>query len=191
MKKNRLMAAVLGAGLFFVSCASNRIEKPTTSPVYVTNTKKIYILNPSQIEKTLDGQQILVGAFGDQKFTLQAYVFANENCIEIGLFNDFGTDMGMLTFDGVTALCDSALFPPQLKAEYILNDFQNAYYKPESIRENLAASKLDFTVETSNGVETRKVLSNGKVVEEIIISDGEVTIKNILRGYEFQLFSAE
>ena len=126
-----------------------------------------------------------------------ALVQADSQGIYITLLNDFGTDMGSISYDGFSAQADMAILPSKLKIEYIINDFQNAFYKEEKLRQNLKASKLDFKVlkadegedaAGSDSGEIRQVYSGNKLIEEITINSQGAAIKNLLRGYSFSLY---
>ena len=188
MKKKTFL--ILAGLMLLASC---RTVQPAgkTNPVYVTNTKKIYILPTACIEAPVDCMQLVSGKFGDQTFTLMGLLVADENEVSLSLFNDFGTDMGTLFYDGFTAGFDSPVFPPELKAEYLINDLQCAYYKPEALTENFAKSGLTFTVEKNDSEEVRKIFSGKKLISEITRMDGSAKIVNHLRGYQYELVDAE
>ena len=188
MKLKKILFA-FGVVLLLSSCQTVRNFESQTSPVYVTNTKKIFILPPSCIEEPLDTMQMVLGKFGEQTFTLLGLLQADETSVTLSLFNDFGTDMGTLFYDGYTASFASSVFPPELKAEYVINDLQCAYYRTDKLEENFSRYGLKFIVEDEG--KTRKVMSGNKLIEEIILNPGEVKIINHLRGYEYNLVQAD
>lgn len=179
--------AILIAVMVLASCSTTKRIGGFLAPVYVTNTKKIQVLPPQHMVGEQDAQILLELKFGKDTFSLVALVFADSQTMEISLFNDFGTDMGSLFFDGQEATLDCALVPPQLKAEYIINDLETAWYNPEALKANYAASKLTLDIEKTDDGEIRRVMSGKKLIEEITVSDSEVVVKNILRGYEYRL----
>ncbi|MBR1638885.1 MAG: DUF3261 domain-containing protein [Treponema sp.] len=154
-----------------------------TRPVYITNSKKINLLLPEYAERTVDLLQLLNGSFGEESFSLMVYSQIDSQGISLSLFNDFGTDMGSVFFDGKQVVFDSAYFPKSLPGEYILADIQNAFYDEAALRANYSASKLNF--EAAAGL--RRILDGKKIIEEIEISESQITIKNFLRKYEYQL----
>ena len=183
--------------LFFVliilsSCASKKIEASGLRPVYVTNSKKVNLLNPSKVCAVFEGVQVLNGSFGSQSFSLLSYTQIDAKGINLSLMNDFGTDMGNLFYDGSKVIFDSAYFPKALPGEYIICDIQNAYYDKDELRKNFEAAGLKFVVITEeNAVEIRKIFDGKNLIEEISISQNEVKIQNFLRGYSYQLVNAE
>lgn len=160
------------------------------SKVYVTNTKQINLLPPESINIQIDDTMMLTGNFGETSFSILTYVQADEAGLYFSLMNDFGTDMGTISYDGYDAYAQAAILPEKLKIEYIINDFQNAFYKVEDIRKNLQASKLDLEVTTEDDgkKEIRRVVDGKKVIEEVIITQEGALIKNLLRNYSFSLY---
>lgn len=195
MKKLILKLSKLSITAIFVSCLMvSCVSVPkigNLKPIYVTNMKQINLLPTSSIDSDVDTMMQLQGTFGNQTFTVLTYVQADENGIFMSLMNDFGTEMGDMTYDGFEVNFESAMFPDNLPAEYIINDFQNAFYKTEDLKKNLIASKLNFVITEKEGTEIRQVLDGKKVIEEIVLSEDNVLIKNILRGYEFNLIISE
>lgn len=173
-----------------VSCATNKTLH-STAPVYITNTKTIYILPPSAMEAQVDSLQLLNGKFGDTGFSLFVYLQADENGLYMSLLNDFGTDMGSLSYDGSSVEFSSSVFPPQLKAEYIICDIQNAYYKAEQLEENYRTAGLIFEEEILDDCKIRRIKNGKKIIEQITINNNSIRIQNILRGYEYNLTEGE
>lgn len=190
--------------LFLISCKSTGTVKKaeekisTLRPVYITNTKKVNLLQPSAAGQVFEGLQLLNGSFGDSSFSLMSYSQIDATAISLSLMNDFGADMGNLFYDGAKVIFDSAYFPKALPGEYIICDIQNAYYDEAALRENYEKAGLEFEVWNGSGYnqaagvsETRLIKDRKKLIEEISIIDNTVTIKNYLRGYEYQLTKLE
>ncbi len=185
----------------FVSCATVKHLPGNIDPVFITNTKSVNLLAPENISTLLDSMILLEIKFGSENFSVLSYVQADESGIFITLMNDFGTDMGTLEYDGNSIQLDCQLFPSNIKPEYIVADFQNAFYTAESLTTNLKASRLTFTEETAaadtddnsnstvtqDPVTVRKIFSGSKLIEEITIENAKINIKNYLRGYEYNL----
>jgi hypothetical protein len=189
--RNLLRSAVIL--LCLVSCATTAKSSPF-SPVYVTDSAKYTLLPPSEIEKPLDGQQQITGSYGNQAFVMDAWVQADENEVNIALFNSFGVDMGELSFweDGVSF--SSTVFPPALKAEYIAADVQFCFYRVDSLMAALKKCGLTLIVEIHDGMdgwkEVRKILSGKKELIEIEKTETTISYTNFLRGYAYTLRGA-
>ncbi len=184
-----LLAIILSASVF-TSCATVK-KLPGLEKVYVTNTKQINLLPTECIAQPLDSIMQLNITFEENSFSVLTYIQADENILFMELMNDFMISMGTLEYDGSSIQFDCAAFPSSLKPEYIINDFQNAYYSAGELKKNLNASRLIFEETAEGEVTKRFVKDNSKVIEEITITAESVTIKNYLRNYEYTLFSAE
>ena len=187
MKRNFFCLLIITSALLALSCVSVK-NAGGLKPVYITNSKKINLLSPSACSVNVDEVQLLTGSFGETSFSLISYTQIDENTISLALMNDFGTDMGSLFYDGNTASFDSAYFPQNLPAEYILADIQNAYYDAEKLSVIYSASHLIFESDTLQG--TRRIYDGKKLIEEITISQSSILIKNFLRGYSYTLETA-
>lgn len=172
------------------SCTTTKTAH-TTNPVYVTNTKKVYLLPPEAMEGSQDNVQLLNGSFGEQTFGLIVYLQADSNGIFMSLLNDFGTDMGSLSYDGRQVDFQSSVFPANLKAEYILLDIQNTYYKKQNLEKLYNDVGLNFEEVVRNNKSVRRIMNKDKVIEEITITENFIKITNVLRGYEYNLSKGE
>ena len=199
MKYFRVSLFLIAALLLFASCKTTGAGRQASiKPVYITNTKKIYLLPPEKSAEVFDGLQLFNGSFGDSSFTMMSYTQIDAKGINLSLINDFGTDMGNLFYDGNQVIFDSAYFPKALPGEYIICDIQNAFYDENYLRMNYEAAGLEFEVWNGSGYnpeagknERRLIKDGKKVIEEISIIDDTVTIKNHLRGYEYKLTKIE
>jgi hypothetical protein len=182
---------IFSVGFFLFSCASSKKIKPTLSPVYVTNTKKVSLLAPECAATTIDSLYSLTMSFGQDSFSILAFAQLDKSGITMSLLNDFGTDMGVMIYDGVSVVLDSPLLPSNLKPEYIICDIQNIYYDLVALQENYAKVGFSFE-ETSCEFGKARLLKNGsKLIEEINFNGNEVKLTNHLRGYEYILIQAE
>ena len=186
----KLILAIALIILLLASCTTTKAAH-STNPVYVTNTKKVYLLPPEAMEGRQDNVQLLNGSFGEQTFGLIVYLQADSNGIFMSLLNDFGTDMGSLSYDGRQVDFQSSVFPANLKAEYILLDIQNAYYKKQNLEKLYNDVGLNFEEVVRNNKSVRRIMNKDKVIEEITITENFIKITNVLRGYEYNLSKGE
>ena len=173
----------------FASCATVK-GRSMRYPVHVTNTRVVDLLSPSDIAFPIDALYMFTASFGTSSFYMQAFIQANEGGIFINLLNDFGSDMGTLTYTGNELSLASAVLPSSLKAQYIVADIQFAYYDADAVARSLRSAGLDFTVTKDDGMELRRIMNGKKCIEEISISSSSVSIINHLRGYEYHLTEA-
>ena len=185
-----MCAAVLSSMIIvFASCVSVT-TRSLRYPVHVTNTRVVDLLPPVDIAFPIDALYMFTASFGTSSFYMQAFIQANEDGIFINLLNDFGSDMGTLTYTGNELSLASSVLPASLKAQYIVADIQFAYYDAGAIAESLRRAGLDFVVTKDAGMELRRIMSGKKCIEEISISPSSVSIVNHLRGYEYHLTEA-
>lgn len=201
------------AGFLFFSCTSlNRQNSPKQETsgeadvlgpqylVYVTNRHKVPLLLPCDMNGSVETYQVMEGSYGNQHFSMLLYFFSDQNEMQLSLLNDFGTDMGSLFYDGREVRFESAMFPKNLKAEYIVCDIQNAYYDSAALEANYKNAGLGFESErildeSGEPVEVRKIFEEKELIEEIKVKNGRevqsITIRNYLRGYEYKLTKVE
>ncbi|MBQ0052314.1 MAG: DUF3261 domain-containing protein [Treponema sp.] len=179
--------ALLTLSLIFVSCASSNMAGSNLNKVFVTNTNRVDLLPTTAITENLEQYQFFEGNFGKDSFNSMLYLQADSTQITVLLLNEFGIEMGSIYYDGMNAILDSSIFPKNLKCEYILLDLQNAYADSLQLKEHYAKYGLEFA---ENGTE-RTVSKKGKTIEKITRADNQITITNLLRGYEYKLTSEE
>ena len=178
---------ILCLSIFLISCKSTKTSAGGLRPVYITNSKKVNLLPAANAGQVFDGLQLLNGSFGTQSFSLLSYTQIDESGISLSLMNDFGADMGNVFYDGNQVIFDSAYFSKALPGEYIICDIQNAYYDEAALRENYKAVGLRFEAESGS----RRIYDANKLIEEILFLENTVIIKNLLRGYEYNLTRIE
>lgn len=179
------------------SCAHLRAGSPSEDfTVYITNTKKITLMQPACMSGSVDELQLLNGKYGITKFSMQTWVQSDSEKMNMELMNELGTGIGQVFYDGRTIQAESPFFPKNMKAAYIVADFQFCFYDAEKIRELLSASGLSFDERTEtdeNGGErtVRTIRDGDKIIEQITKTKKTSSLKNNLRGYEYILQTVE
>ena len=187
-----------------ISCGSTpKVAGSDVSPVYVTNSKKYYLIEPSKIEKEIDSYLALKGKFGVNEFTCLSMLQMNDKGVEtfalakIAL-SDFGTTLGELSYDGKKVDLECALLPKRMKGEYIVADLQFAFYRLDEISKTLSKiglsvnATMDFaTADNLSVKEVRSIMKGNKCIERITKTDKYVLIENLLRGYSYELVNAD
>ena len=194
MKKHFLLISAIVLSLVLVSWASSRNaeEEVHLNKVYVTNTTKVPLLPVSAIKEELDLFQIFEGKFGHKSFpNTMLNLQSDSEGIVILMLNDLGIEIGSIEYNGKSCVMNSSFFPKNLKAEYIVLDLQNAYADAEELKTHYKNYNLDFD-ETSamvNGQEAkvRTICEKGKIIEQIVLQNSNVEIKNKLRDYTYNL----
>lgn len=178
--------AYCALSIFFTSCATTKM-RDMRYPVYVTNTNIVDLLAPEYIDGAVDSLYLLSGTAGGTSFFVQAFMQADKSGMFITLFNDFGVDMGTLTYTRESLSLDSSVFPKYVKPQYIAIDMQFAFYAPDAIAAALQSAALDFVVEKADSREVRKIMKGKKCIEEVIKTRDTIQIVNYLRRYEYNL----
>ena len=108
------------------------------------------------------------------------------------LLSAFGSTVATLSFEGAEVDFTSSVFPEDLKAEYIVADFQFAYYDFSKTQSVLASSSLTFIQESDDAGYTRLIFDKKKLIAQYTVDSATntVTVKNFLRGYEYSLLGA-
>ena len=201
--KNFLLILI---SIFLVSCVSSRFDS-NFAPVYVTNTSKFGILPTTEMDAALDSVQRMTANFGEQTFECDVYVLSDSSQLSMTIFNEFGTTMASLFYDGAALDFDSAVFPKNLKAEYIVADFQFCLYQADSLKSALAKIGVDFEISLADGTdgtsnETRILSKKGKIISKITKTYGtnkktgreevkSIYYENFLRAYSYLLTGVE
>ena len=190
-RRNPLMSALVL--LFPFSCATGA-NTSNFPPVYLTSRAQFYLLPAAEMEQTLDCAQQITVNFDGQEFTMEAWVQADEQGIEIALFTAMGVDMGNFSFSDSGVSLDSPVFPQAFRAEYLAADFQLCYFRPAALRNSLNALKLSFELtneldDSGLPLEKRMIRDRGKLIIEIRKSEKTIQYTNLLRGYGFTLES--
>jgi hypothetical protein len=176
----------------FAACKTEAKYSPYP-PVAITSRARYFLLPPSAIEEPLDMPQQVTGRYGEQEFIIDCWVQANEQGITIALFNSFGTEAGYLAFTDGAVSFFSSVFPPNLRAEYIVADFQFCFYRVDLLSQALKDSGLTLVVEIRDGIEekesqeVRTIFAGKKPVVEIVKTESAVSLKNFLRDYSYTL----
>lgn len=165
-------------------------------PVYVTDTKAVSLLPPSCMAGSMDTFQLLTGSYGTQHFALQAYTRADADGISMTLLNEMGITVATLSYTKDGTNFQSAYMPDNIREEYLLLDFQNAYYDADALRDHYAANGLRFERSREGGRDYRRIYDGRKLIEEIITEENtaagtRLSVQNRLRSYRYELTELE
>jgi len=166
-----------------LSCAS--IARKDTLYVNLTDSSRFVLLPTEEIEQAMDMLQFQSAEFMGQNYFFQAWVKADENAIEIVIFNDLGASIGELTYRNGAVHFSSTVFPRTVinlfKPEYIVADFQLCFYDPLVLGKSLNNIGLVLVVNDSG----RRILSGNDVIIEIKKTKNTVELVNHLREYAY------
>jgi hypothetical protein len=136
--------------------------------------------------------QQIAGSYGGQEFLMNAWVQADESGINMSFFNSLGAGLGELSYSEGALSFSSPVFPPSLKAEYIVADFQFCFYRVDVLSRALKASGLILSAgrdEAGDGEyrEFRRIFRGSALIIEIEKTPLRIRYTNHLRGYAYTL----
>jgi len=172
--------------ILFLCCCSCTPKTPTReSPlnVYLTNSSPYKLLPPEKIENSLDMAQRISASWQSKNYFFNAWIKADETGIEMALLNELGARMGELSYRDGQVFFSSPVFPPLLKPEYIVADFQLCFYSASALRQALEDCGLSF----ENTGNSRRILQGKTVIIEIEKNQNTVSLVNHVRGYAYTL----
>lgn len=145
---------------------------------------------------SVDCLQKMTADFGKgNSFDFDVYVISDKTQLSMTVLNEFGTTMASLFYDGASLDFDSMIFPKNLKAEYIVADFQFILYNVEDLKPALEkiGVNLEVTSEPVDGevAEVRTLSKKGKVISKITKTALTIKYENFLRGYGYTLSEVE
>ena len=145
---------------------------------------------------SVDCLQKMTADFGKgNSFDFDVYVISDKTQLSMTVLNEFGTTMASLFYDGASLDFDSMIFPKNIKAEYIVADFQFILYNVEDLKPALEkiGVNLEVTSEPVDGevAEVRTLSKKGKVISKITKTALTIKYENFLRGYGYTLSEVE
>jgi hypothetical protein len=151
--------------------------------VYLTGSSKYILLPPGNIENSLDMAQRISASYKGMDYFFNAWVKADESGMEMTLLNELGANMGELSYRNGLVSFSSPVFPPSLKPEYIVADFQLCFYNAMALRQALKDCGLSF----EDAGNSRRILKGKTLIIEVERSRNTVMLVNHLRGYAYTL----
>lgn len=160
------------------------------SPVYLTDTQRIYLLPPSAMGTPVDGAQRIEAIHNGETSLFEAWVMANDTILSVTLFGSMGATIAEVNYTSDSLFFSSRIMDTEkIKPQYIIADFQLCFYETEKVRKVIEASHLEFE-ETIQGDESRRIISTeGKKIITIERNKNEIHLTNHLRGYEYRIHS--
>ena len=197
-KKSILLHLSLGGILIcFCSCVSGTKageDEPAAPYVWLTNRSKYILLPPEDIEHPLDSHQLVSASYKGTDYVLNAWVKADTTGLNMTIINELGANMGELSYRDGAVSFSSAMFPPSLRPEYIVADFQFCFYNARTLFQALKYGGLFFEEMGTNRFEdtwtVRRILLWDHKTVIIRIekkSRNVIEMVNYLRGYAYTL----
>jgi len=180
-KNSGLMFLTALVFIYLSSCSSLAVDKRPYA--YLADRSKFVLLPPTAIEKPVDMAQYISALYSGQRSYFSAWVLADENGIDMSLFNELGAAMGELSYREGAASMSSTVLPESIKPEYIVADFQLCFYDPDLLSKALKGCGLVLETENNH----RRVFEGRRLIIEIEKTSGAVKLVNYLRNYSYIL----
>jgi hypothetical protein len=137
---------------------------------------------------TIDMAQRMEGRYRDETFFLDIFTKASGTGVDIVGLDSMGTQVFDLSYSKQNGIrMDSAFGKGRLAPEYVIADFQFAYYPFEAVRTALTARGAGFEERDENGARIRLLSWRGREILRIIRESGGLRVVNSLRGYSYTL----
>ena len=176
-----LLLAIIVHG--FSSCASAARPRETRPYVWLTENARFVLLPTKNIETLMDNQQLISAYFGGQNHRLIAWVKADDEVIDMTFISELGATVGELSYrDGVVRF-SSPVLPRAFGGEFIVADFQLAFYCAAALRDAMESIGLRFEEVVGEAGNSRRVFDGETLIVEIERSRSLVRLVNHLRGY--------
>ena len=185
----RWIGLLLGVSILLLcSCTKASRGGHSESPVYLTDTQRIYLLPPSAMGTPVDGAQRIEATHNGETSLFEAWVIANDTILSVTLVGSMCATIGEASYTSDSLFFSSRLMDTEkIKPQYIIADFQLCFYETEKVREVIEASNLEFE-ETTQGDESRRIISaEGKKIITIERNKSGIHLTNHLRGYEYRI----
>jgi hypothetical protein len=133
--------------------------------------------------------QQISAVYSGRDYLFYAWVKADETGTVMAIFNSFGAGMGELSYREGMVSFSSPFFPPSLKPEYIMADFQLCFYEIEAVSRALKGCGLGLETEKDGvgGREIRRISDGKKLIIEIEKTKTAIRYVNHLREYAYTL----
>lgn len=174
--------------LLLTSCASTTKRLDRDRLVHLTDTNVVQLLPTSAADKNIEMLQRLEADYGGKTFQMDAFLILNQDQINVTLMNSFGTTMGTLLYTSSALEFDSSLFPGNIKAAYIIFDFQLCFYSEQALRQELEGAGLELRTRQVEGRAVRDVYKGSELLVSIVQDDHSIRLENRHRGYAYTIY---
>ena len=180
--------------VFSISCVHTKKNVLDTGarPVYITDTLMYEYLDPSCIDTPVDCLQRIDGSFGEQEFSFLTYTQADATKIELIVLSDLGTEIANILYRDKKITLSGLVVAKKIPAEYIIADFQLAYYRVACLNQFL--NPYGVTVDEGvleNGRTYREIFAENNAILHIEYETDVLYFTNTLRGYSYTIYSGD
>jgi hypothetical protein len=185
---------IIGAAALLCSCtslaASSGYRQP--QPYYLADDLRLPLLDTALLGAPLDLAQHIKGSYGGKVYFLDAYSKAGPEGVDMVGLDAMGTEVFDLSYSKAKGIrFSSALGMSGVKPEYVVADFQIAYYPFEAVKVALAPYGLDFEEIESGGREAKVLTRSGREILRVESLPKGLRYANALRGYSYEVTESE
>lgn len=181
--------AFICAACFLCSCRSlsGGGEYRQPSRFYIADDLALPLLDTSLLRGSLDLSQRVRGSYGGKVYFLDVLSKADSEGVDMVCLGSMGAAIMDLSYSKSKGIrFSSADGMGRIKPEYIVADFQIAYYPFDAVKAALAPYGLDYERHDRDGVPTRALSRAGKTILTIEELPDGLRLTNLLRGYSYE-----
>lgn len=178
--------------LSITACASTgKQERMADSAALQLGRNTTYTLAATTcIQNGIAEFQKIEGRFEKRQFNFLAYTVADDSVIDVIILNEMGMEIGSARYDGETVTSSGFFNTYGLPAEYLIADFQLAYYRPDCLEEAFSGDAVQISEKKDeDGVTRRNISEADELISTIEYRAGMLAFTNILRGYSYTIYS--
>lgn len=178
-----LIGAVLA-----IACSPRRDFVKGGEKIFYSDGRFVHLISPAENSLSTEENQRVSGAFGNRKFSSDAWMLLNDSTIHLILFGDFGNTVAELVYTGDSVHFKSPWMDAEkIKPEYILSDIQFCYYPKEALEKNFSDAGFSFVEENRGNVLVRKLFDGNLPILEMERTEKKISLKNDLRHYSYAI----
>jgi hypothetical protein len=149
---------------------------------------RLPLFDTALLDTDLDLAQHIKGSYGGKTYFLDAYAKADSKGLDMVGIDAMGTEVFDLSYAKAKGIrFSSAMGMSAVKPEYVVADFQLAYYPFNEIKSALAKYGLDFVESEELGIPVKTLSRSGRVIARIETRPTGMRYENLLRGYSYEV----
>jgi hypothetical protein len=149
---------------------------------------RLPLLDTAILGAPLQLDQRIRASYKGKVYFIDAVAKADSDSVDMVGLDALGTQLFDLSYSKTKGIrFESALGIAKARPEYIVADFQLAYYPFEAVRSALARYGLDFSSSAADGAEVRTLSRAGRAIVRIETLPAGYKYENLLRGYSYEV----
>jgi len=180
-----ITSILLLSTLLLIGCSSVRAPEL----VYVTDKAAAKLLSPGCVGEPFESYQLVTGSFsGRDDVVMECYVKMDQDSLELVAMARSGQTFAEIVYDGEAIHFSSPFVNGRkVKCEYVLLDLQYALYESGAVKESVEGIGLSYEETIEGDAVKRTIFDGGSVVWSMERSGSTMSVKNVLRDYEYTI----